>query len=341
MNEDGTSITSIHYKGIMIPNDPSPNHRLPLAHYAQARALIDPVFRDSPQYECEALNDALGAAVTLKAETANPIRSFKGRGAAYLVRSMPQSATPLVSASAGNWGQALAYACRGTGRKLILFASVKANPLKVERMRALGAEVRLHGEDFDEAKIEAARFAASHGFRMVADGLDLEASIGAGTMAMELTEREAKFDAVIVPLGNGAMLTGIGRWMKAVSPGTAVIGVQATGADAMEKSWRTGKLLFPARVDTIADGIGVRVPIAEAVADMKDTVDDVVLVEDDSIIRAMRLLFSRAGLITEPSGAAGIAALLAHRQRFEGKRIATIICGGNITEHQFKTWVMS
>jgi threonine dehydratase len=323
----------------MFPRDPSPDHRLPLARFELARQLIDPVFLNSPQYECEALSDALGCAVTLKVETANPIRSFKGRGAGYLVRSMPRGHEPIVGASAGNWGQALAFACRSAGQKLILFASVNASPLKVERMRALGADVRLHGGDFDAAKIEAARFAGSCGFRMVADGLDMEASIGAGTMAMELTERAAAFDSIIVPLGNGAMLTGVGRWMKAASPGTSVIGVQAMGADAMEKSWRSGKPVFPERVDTIADGIGVRVPIAEALADMRDTVDDVVLVQEETIIEAIRLLFFKAGLVTEPSGAAAIAAILAHRDRFKNRRVAAIICGGNIAESQFKTWV--
>ena len=324
----------------MPPHDPSPDHRLPLAKFDLARQLIDPVFLNSPQYECEALSGALNCQVTLKAETANPIRSFKGRGADYLVKSMPRGPDPIVSASAGNWGQALAYSCQNAGQKLILFSSVNANPLKVERMRALGAEVRLYGGDFDAAKMEAARFAASCGFRMVADGLDPEASIGAGTMAMELVERAAVFDEVIVPLGNGAMLTGMGRWIKAASPNTSVIGVQAKGADAMEKSWRSGQLVFPERIDTIADGIGTRVPIREAVADMKDTVDDVVLVEDETIIKAMQLLFSKAGLVTEPSGAAAIAAILDDKERFRGRRVATVICGGNITESQFKTWIM-
>jgi threonine dehydratase len=324
----------------LMPNDPSPHHRLPLTQFAEARRSIDPVFLNSPHYECEPLSAALGVNFTLKLETANPIRSFKGRGADYLVNSMPFDDAAIVGASAGNWGQALAWACRVARRKLILFASVNANPLKVERMRALGAEVHLHGEDFDESKQEAQRFAVEHGLRMVADGLDPEASIGAGTIAMELVERAARLDAVLVPLGNGAMLTGIGRWMKAASPHTKIIGVQSAGADAMEKSWRTGKLVFPDRICTIADGIGVRVPIAEAVADMTETVDDVLLVEDEHIIAGMRLLFQTAGLVTEPSGAAGVAATLAHPSRFKGQSVAAVICGGNITEQQFRAWIM-
>ncbi len=320
--------------------DPIPHHRLPLAQFPTARQVIDPVFLDSPQYNCQPLSEALGTQLTLKLETANPIRSFKGRGADLLVKSMARSSQEIVAASAGNWGQAMAYACRAVNQKLLIFASVNANPLKVERMRALGAEVRFHGDDFDASKIEAERYAATHGLRMVADGLDPEASIGAGTMAMELTSRGIKPDAIIVPLGNGAMLTGIGRWMKAASPETQVIGVQASGADAMEKSWRSGTLVFPERMSTIADGIGVRVPIAEAVTDMAGTVDDVLLVDDAHIIAAMKLLFHKAGIVTEPSGAAGVAAILAHRQRFESRQCATIICGSNITEDQFRTWIV-
>jgi threonine dehydratase len=143
-----------------------------------------------------------------------------------------------------------------------------------------------------------------------------------------------------VPLGNGALLTGVARWAKAAHPGIEVIGVQAMGADAMEKSWRSGTLLFPPSVATIADGIGVRVPIKEAVDDMNGIVDDVLLVEDTDIIAAMRLLFRSAGLLAEPSGAAGVAAIQAHPQRFRGRRVATIICGSNLTEEQMKAWVL-
>lgn len=158
-------------------------------------------------------------------------------------------------------------------------------------------------------------------------------------MAIELLARADAHDAVLVPLGNGAMLTGIGRWFKAASPQTRIIGISATGADAMEKSWRSGAIVRAESVDTIADGIGVRLPIPEAVADMKEVVDDVLLVDDDAIISAMRLIFGKAGIVTEPSGAAGVAALMAHSAMFQGLRAATIICGSNITEAQAQNWL--
>ena len=329
-------------KSFAIP-DPLPRHRLRLENILRAGDLIDPVFRSTPQYDCEPLSEALGCHVTLKLETANPIRSFKGRGAGYLIASRAAdgrlSGRRIVGASAGNWGQALAYACRSHAIPLTLFAATTANPLKVARMKALGAEMVLTGHDFDAAKEAAEAHAKATGGLWVADGLDPEAAEGAGTIAVELLSSGSKPDAILIPLGNGALLTGIARWAKAVAPETQIIGVQATGADAMERSWRTGTLVFPPAVSTIADGIGVRVPIAEAVEDMKGIVDDVLLVDDTAIITAMRLLFRIAGLFAEPSGAAGVAAIAAHAERFRGQRIATIICGSNLTEEQVKTWL--
>ena len=327
-----------------LPADPAPGHRLSLANILRAQGVIDPVFQGSPQYDCEPLGEALACALTLKLETANPIRSFKGRGASFLIKErLAQGGLDgrrIVGASAGNWGQALAYACRSAGLPLLLYAATAANPLKVERMRALGAEVRLQGADFDAAKAEAQAFAASSGGLMLADGLDVEAAEGAGTIGVELLAGNAAFDAIVVPLGNGALLTGVARWAKAVQPNIEIIGVQAVGADAMEKSWRHGKLVFPSSIATIADGIGVRVPIAEAVEDMRGLVDDVHLVEDAAIIASMRLLFAKAGLVIEPSGAAGVAAILSRPEHFRGRRVAVILCGGNMTAAQVRTWLM-
>lgn len=327
-----------------MPIDPLPRHRLSLANIARAAEVIDPVFLNSPQYDCEALSAEIGCQLTLKVETANPIRSFKGRGAGFLIASRLASGAlagrQLVAASAGNWGQALAFACRKHHLPVTLYASVNANPLKVERMQALGANMVLAGDDFDAAKQAAEDFATATGGLMVADGLDPEAAEGAGTIAAELLASDPYPDALVVPLGNGALLTGVARWAKAVHPAIEIIGVQAVGADAMEKSWRHGTLVFPPTVATIADGIGVRVPIREAVDDMQGLVDDVHLVEDQTIITAMRMLFRVAGLVVEPSGAAGLAAILSRPEHFRNRRVATIICGGNLTEEQIMTWLM-
>lgn len=328
---------------VTCPEDLRPDHRLSLRNIQAALDVIDPVFLASPQYECDALSEALGCGLTLKLETANPIRSFKGRGASFLIRRRLAlgmlADRRLVAASAGNWGQALAHACRSAGLPLLLYAATEANPLKIERMRALGATVRLHGHDFDAAKAEAQAFADSSGGMMLADGLDPEAAEGAATIAVELMAADRKPDCIVVPLGNGALLTGVARWAKAVRPGVEIIGVQAEGADAMEKSWRHGQLVFPGAISTIADGIGVRVPIAEAVQDMQGIVDDVHLVSDAAIVSAMKLAFKLGGIVAEPSGAAGMAAILARPEHFRGRRIAVILCGSNLTDAQARTWL--
>jgi threonine dehydratase len=313
-------------------------HRLRLERIAQAMEIIDPVFLHTPQFRAESLEAALGCRLVVKVETLNPIRSFKGRGASLTVAGLEPGAT-VVCASAGNFGQAMAYACRDRGVRLIVYASVNANLLKIDRMRALGAEVRLHGDDFDAAKLEAKRFAAESGTPMIEDSLDPATGEGAGTMGLELLGWPEPFDDLLVALGNGAMVTGVGRWVKAHAPSTAVIGVAAVGAPAMVESWRRGQIISTERAATIADGIAVRLPVPEAVADMQGTVDEALLVSDASIVAAMRLLHQHLGLVVEPSGAVGVAALLDDPGRFRGRLVGTILCGGNLTPQQMREWL--
>jgi threonine dehydratase len=199
-------------------------------------------------------------------------------------------------------------------------------------MRAMGANVRLVGRDMDAAKAEARAWAEKQGVAFVEDGRETAITEGAGTIGRELLARDEAFDAVLVAVGNGALVNGVGRWIKAASPATEIIGVSAAGAPAMERSWRngpSGPIAETESVSTIADGVAVRVPVPEAVHDMFGVVDDMVLVDDDSIRTAMELAQDQAGLISEPSGALGVAALLANKARFLGRRVATILCGGN------------
>jgi threonine dehydratase len=313
-------------------------HRISLDRIAQAATLIDPVFLNSPQFLAESLSARLGCRLVVKVETANPIRSFKGRGAEYLA-AMMEGQPRLVCASAGNFGQGMAFAARKRGLSLTVFAAVSANPLKIERMRGLGAEVRLEGQDFDAAKLAARAFAAEAGARFVEDSRDVETAEGAGTIAIELLRWPEPFDTMLVPLGNGALLAGIARWVKAHQPATQMIGVSASGAPAMERSWRSGRIERFERITTIADGIGVRVPVPEALDDLAGLLDDILLVEDEAMLAAMQLAHQELGLVLEPSGAVGLAALLADGERFRGQLVATILCGGNLTPEQARQWL--
>jgi threonine dehydratase len=321
-----------------VSSEPSAGSRLSLARIEEATRVVDPVFLNTPQFVSEPLGERLGCELTVKVETLNPIRSFKGRGTDFLLHRAGAT-EPLVCASAGNFGQGLAYAARGRGVPLTVFAAETANPLKVARMRALGAEVRLEGADFDGAKAAARAFAERQGLRFVEDGREPEIAEGAGTIGLELSRLAGRLDAVLVPLGNGALLAGVGAWLKAHAPTVEVLGVCAASAPAMERSWRSGTLQVTESAETIADGIAVRLPVPEALADLRGRVDDVLLVDEGDMVRAMRLVFQEMGVVVEPAGVVGVAALLAHGARFAGRRVATVLCGGNLTPAQVARWI--
>jgi len=305
----------------------------------EATDAIDPVFTGSPQYVCEPLSERLGVTTVLKVECLNPIRSFKGRGTDYLLHRLGPQPEGLVCASAGNFGQGMAYAARKRGVRLTVFAAVDANPLKIDRMRALGADVVLEGADFDSAKDAAKARAGASGALYVEDGLLPAIAEGAGTIAFELGRMQQPLDAIVVPLGNGSLVNGIGTWIKHSSPATRVIAVCAEGAPAMEQSWRAGKPVTTETAATIADGISVRVPVPESLIAMQHTVDEVMLVTDAEILDAMRMLFLDAGLVVEPAGAAGLAAVSKRRAELAGSHVGVPICGGNLTEEQIRRWL--
>ena len=313
-------------------------HRLSLERIAHAAGVIDPVFLNSPQFQAEPLEQQLDCRVVVKVETLNPIRSFKGRGAEYLMATL--SGRPhLVCATAGNFGQGMAFAARKRGFPLTIFASLTANPLKVERMRALGAEVLLVGETFKAAHSAAAAFAAETGAQLIEDGRIPAITEGAGTIGLELLRWPDPFDAILVPLGDGALLGGIARCVKAHRPATKMIGICASGAPAMERSWRARHAQESGQTETIADGIAVQSPYPEAVEDLIGLADDILLVEDHAFISAMQQAHRELGIVLEPSGAAGLAAMKTYRDRFKGQLIATILTGGNVTPEQMREWL--
>jgi threonine dehydratase len=312
-------------------------HRLSLQNIIAASAAIDPVFRDTPQYEAETLHAQLGCRLVVKVETLNPIRSFKARGAQFLLSQM--SGSPhLVCATAGNFGQGMAYAARRRGWPITIFVGAKANPMKVDRMRQLGATVREGSDDPDELHAEAEAFARKNSFHLVQDGREAAIAEGAGTIAVELLRWPKCFDDIVVPLGDGALLGGMARWVKAQCPTTRVIGVCATASPAMERSWRSKKVVSAPCDATIAAGIAVGTPFEEAVTDLTGLIDDVLLVPDSSLVTAMRLAHKELGVVLEPAGAAGLAALMDHRQQFRGRLVATVLTGGNVSPNNLTEW---
>jgi threonine dehydratase len=296
----------------------------------RAAAALDPVFARSPLLRGTALDDEAGARVALKLETLNPIRSFKGRGALTWMREAGAGARGIVCASAGNFGQGLAYAARAASTPCHVFVGAAANPAKVDAMRRLGARVEVGGEDYDAAIATARAFAAEAGMRFVQDGRDPWIAAGAATMAVELTEAGVVPDVALVPVGNSALILGIAVWLRHVRPDVRIVGVCAEGAPAPALSWRRGEPVASERVDTVADGIGIREPFAESVAGMRELVDDMVLVSESSLRAAVRRLAGETGLLVEAAGAAGVAALLDDPTAYGGATLFTPLCGANL-----------
>lgn len=238
------------------------NELLGLAELRAAASAVDAVFLRTPVATSAALDAALGCEVLLKIETANPIGSFKGRGAEWFAATALRPGEAVVCASAGNFGQGLARACVRRGHACTVFVARTANPLKVEALRRLGADLRVAGADFDAAKSAARAHAAERGLRFVEDGLEPALAEGAGTIGLELADG-APFDVIALPLGNGALLAGIGSAMRQLRPAVEIVAVVARNAPAMKRLLEAGRVVETEQADTIADGIAVRVPIVE------------------------------------------------------------------------------
>jgi threonine dehydratase len=317
-----------------------PQTRLNIARIEAARRVIDPVFLDTPLYRCGALEPDLGCAVSIKLETANPVRSFKARGT-ELVASLlaDRGERAAVCASAGNLGQALAWSGRGRGLEVTVVVSRLAPAAKLDRIRALEASLELVDGDFDMARERAGAVAQSRGIRLVEDSLDIETCEGAATIGLELVDTVPSFDAVLIALGGGALATGVGHVVKTRAPDIEVICVQPQGAPAMTRSWRERRIVTTDSTDTIADGVAGRRPIPAVLDDLLLVADDAVLVQEASIIAGMRMLLHHAGLVVEPSAALGIAAILEDRDRFAGRHVVTIVCGSNVDMDAYHRWV--
>jgi threonine dehydratase len=294
---------------------------LDLARIGEAARVVDPVFRNSPQFVSEQLCAALGRSVLVKLETANPLGSFKGRGADFFVRSLPPGHT-VVCASSGNFGQALAYAARARGVAVHVYVSASIDAAVLARMQSLGAQITVaEGDPAQSARAHA----AAHPDCVLANNQPAVAE-GAGTIGVELL-RAGHLDTVVLPVADGALITGVGRWIKAHSPGTRMVGVCPAAAPVVARSWQAGRVVRADPAGTIADGLVMREPAPEALRRLRELVDDMVLVTDDALLDAMRLAARTLGLLADPSAVAGLAAIAGHE--FPGRSLATIVTGAD------------
>jgi len=306
-----------------------------LADVLAARQRIAPYLRPTPLYHYPALNALTGAQLRVKHENHQPVGAFKVRGGVNLVSQLTadERSRGVIAASTGNHGQSVAYAAGLFGVRAIICVPEQANPVKVDSMRALGAEVVFYGRDFDEAREHCEQQAAAHGYRYIHSGNEPALVAGVATYTLEILEDAPDTEVIVVPVGGGSGAAGACVVAKAVRPSVEVIGVQSEAAPAAYRSWQAGTLVEDTN-STFAEGLATRTAFELPQWILRERLDDFVLVSEDALGSATRLMIEKTRNLVEPAGAAALAAVLSTPGRFAGRKVAAICSGGNISPAQ-------
>jgi threonine dehydratase len=303
-----------------------------------AREFVGQYLPETPLVRSRKLSEILDCDYYLKCENLQPVGAFKVRGGINLVGTATDQARDagLVSASTGNHGQSIAYAGRLFGARVIIYAPAEnVNLTKMQAMRDLGAEVRLHGRDFDEARLEAERIARHEGHRYVHSANEPALIAGVGTIGLEIFDDLADLDVIIVAAGGGSCAAGNCIVARQINPSVQVIAVQSEQAPAMWHAWKTRTLEPYPTMETQHEGLATRVPFELTNRILWDLLDDFVLVSDEEINDAIRLLAQHAKQVAEGAGAASLAAAVKLRDQLQGKKVVGILSGGNIPMKRF------
>jgi len=303
-----------------------------------AREFIAPYLPKTPLIRVNALCELLDCDYYAKLENLQPTGAFKVRGGVNLVgtASDDERRRGLVAASTGNHGQSVAYAGRLFASRVIIYSPAEnTNQVKMQAMRNLGAEVRLHGRDFDEAREECERVANEEGFRYVHSANEPKLIAGVGTIALEIFEDLPDVDVIIVPAGGGSSASGNCIAANELNPNVRVVAVQSEAAPAMWQAWRTRSLEPYPTMKTEHEGLASRVPFEMTNKILWELLSDFVLVTDAEINDAIKLLARHAKQVVEGAGAASLAAALKLRDDLRGKKVTGIVSGGNIPLERF------
>ncbi len=307
--------------------------RIPtLAGIRDAATLLAAPFASTPLMRSVHLSKALDADVWLKVESTNTIASFKSRGATVAItRAISgRGVTEIVTSSTGNHGQGVALASQQRGIPCHVFMPADPNPVKLAMIESLGASVHKVGHDLDFAKAQALIFAADRGAYFVDDGEDPDVMEGAGTVGLEIAEAFASIDRVLIPMGSGNLAGGCATALKAIHPLARITAVQSSQSPAMAESFaRKTAVELPAH--SLADGLECRVPAELALERVLALVDDVLLVDDEVLLRACHTLLELQHLVAEPAGAASLAGAASIRAELAGQTVVLVISGGNLT----------
>ena len=298
-----------------------------------ARRRIAPYLQPTPLYGHPALTARLGTEVWVKHENYQPVGAFKVRGGINLIASLSEDerARGVSAASTGNHGQSIAYAARLFGVGAVIVVPEGANPVKVAAMRGLGAEVVEHGRDYDEAREHCERISADRGYRYVHSGNEPLLIAGVATLALEILEAQPEIDVLIGPIGGGSGMAGACVAVRALRPAVRLIGVQSAAAPAAHRSWQAGALV-EAPNSTAAEGLATRTAFELPQRILRDHLDDFVLVSEDELATATRLMIETTKSLVEHAGAAA----LGMREALAGRRVALICSGGNLSPAQLR-----
>jgi len=306
-----------------------------LADVLAARARIAPYLRPTPLYRYPVLDTLTGARLRVKHENHQPVGAFKVRGGVNLISQLSPAERDrgVASASTGNHGQSIAYAADLFGVRATIFVPEQANPVKVESMRALDAQIVFYGKDFDEAREQCEKVSAEQGYRYIHSGNEPALIAGVGTYTLEILAERPDTEVIVVPVGGGSGAAGACLVANAVRPSIEVIGVQSAAAPAAYRSWQAGTLVEDS-TSTFAEGLATRTAFELPQQILRDLLDDFVLVSDADLAQATRVMIEKTRNLVEPSGAAALAAVLADPVRFADRDVTIVCSGGNISPAQ-------
>ena len=305
-------------------------NQLTLDKFEEAYERVQEVILPTNLIQSDFFSQTTGNKVYLKPENLQLTGAYKIRGAYYKISTLSEEEKQrgLITASAGNHAQGVAYAARKFGVPATIVMPVSTPLLKVNRTKSLGAEVILHGNVYDEACDKALELAEEHGYTFVHPFDDLDVATGQGSIAMEIVKELPTVDTILVPVGGGGLATGVSTLAKMLNPKIHVIGVEPAGANCLQASLRVGAVTTLDRVDTIADGTAVKTPGENIFPYLQENLDDIITIEDDELIVAFLDVLENHKLLVENSGLLTVAAL--KHLPAENKKVVSILSGGNM-----------
>lgn len=303
---------------------------LTLDRFEEASEIVKKVTQETKLVYSEYLSEQTGNKVYLKPENMQFTGAYKVRGAYYKISTLTEEERQrgLITASAGNHAQGVAYAAKRYGAKATIVMPTTTPLIKVNRTKSYGAEVVLYGDVYDEACAKAYELAEEHGYTFIHPFDDPAVATGQGTIAMEIFQELPLVEYILVPIGGGGLATGVSTLAKLLNPKIKVIGVEPAGANCMQESLKTGEVVTLPQVNTIADGTAVKTPGSKIFPYIQENLDDIITVHDDELIVAFLDMVENHKMIVENSGLLTVAAL--KHLSVKDKRVVSILSGGNM-----------